>query len=273
MPKKNPLSDKARKLYEQGMKLVDIADKLDVPPGTIRRWKSTQNWDKKSQESKPERSGKKSERSPNKKERLTAAAEDGTKETMQNVELSTEEQLFCVYYNRTYNATQSYLKAYKTSYDTANAEGYKLLVRPCIQKELARLKEIKRQMIAMTEEDIVELQMRIAFADVGDYQKWEDGLVSAISSEMVDTQLVKRVGQGKYGLELELKDSQKAMDWLTKYFTIHPQDKYRLEFEKQKASVKENTTEQVLKNMKSIEELLQNPVQNRDINDLESQEE
>ena len=62
MPKKNPLSDKARKLYEQGMKLVDIADRLDVPSGTIRRWKSTQNWDKKSQESEPERSGKKSER-------------------------------------------------------------------------------------------------------------------------------------------------------------------------------------------------------------------
>ena len=61
------------------------------------------------------------------------------------------------------------------------------------------------------------------------------------------------------------------MDWLTKYFTIHPQDKYRLEFEKQKASVKENTTEQVLQNMKSIEELLRNPVQNRDITDLDKE--
>lgn len=269
MAKKNPLSDKARKLYEHGMKLVDIADRLDVPPGTIRRWKSTQNWDKKSQESRPERSGKKSERSLNKKERLTAAAEDGTKETMQNDELSEKEQLFCVYYNKTYNATQSYLKAYGCSYETANVEGYRTLVKPSIQKELARLKEIKRKMIAMTEEDIVELQMRIAFADVGDYQKWEGGLVLETSSDMVDTQLVKKVGQGKFGLELELKDSQKAMDWLTKYFTIHPQDKYKLEFEKQKASVKENTTEQVLQNMKSIEELLQNPVQNRDITDLE----
>ncbi|MGN0400904.1 MAG: phage terminase small subunit-related protein [Acetatifactor sp.] len=43
--KKNPLSDKAYELYTNGMKLVDIAAKLDVPPGTVRRWKSTHNWD------------------------------------------------------------------------------------------------------------------------------------------------------------------------------------------------------------------------------------
>lgn len=43
--KKNPLSDKAYELYKSGMKLVDIAAKLDVPPGTVRRWKSTHNWD------------------------------------------------------------------------------------------------------------------------------------------------------------------------------------------------------------------------------------
>ena len=128
MTKKNPLSDKAHEMYDHGMKLVDIAAELGVPQGTIRRWKSTQNWNKKGQDSASERSGKKSERSHKKKEQFNVAADDGTKETMQNDELSTEEQLFCVYYNRTYNATQSYLKAYQTGYATANAEGYKLLV-------------------------------------------------------------------------------------------------------------------------------------------------
>ena len=39
--KKNPLCDKAHEMYKQGMKLVDIADALEVPPGTVRRWKST----------------------------------------------------------------------------------------------------------------------------------------------------------------------------------------------------------------------------------------
>ena len=62
MTKKNPLSDKAHEMYDHGMKLVDIAAELGVPQGTIRRWKSTQNWNKKGQDSASERSGKKSER-------------------------------------------------------------------------------------------------------------------------------------------------------------------------------------------------------------------
>lgn len=41
------------------MKLVDIAKKLDVPASTVRRWKSTQNWDGKTKGKKNERSQKK----------------------------------------------------------------------------------------------------------------------------------------------------------------------------------------------------------------------
>lgn len=45
MPKaKNKLVDEAFALYRQGLKLKDIAEKLDVPSGTIRRWKSTYKW-------------------------------------------------------------------------------------------------------------------------------------------------------------------------------------------------------------------------------------
>jgi uncharacterized protein YjcR len=35
----------AKKLYRKGNKLVDIAKHLNVPEGTIRRWKSTYQWD------------------------------------------------------------------------------------------------------------------------------------------------------------------------------------------------------------------------------------
>lgn len=43
--RKNPLADKAYELYKSGMKLVDIADQLGKPEGTIRRWKNTYDWD------------------------------------------------------------------------------------------------------------------------------------------------------------------------------------------------------------------------------------
>lgn len=51
---------KAKELYLKGMKLVEIASQLNLPEGTVRRWKSTHKWG-------CERSGKKSERSHRKR--------------------------------------------------------------------------------------------------------------------------------------------------------------------------------------------------------------
>ncbi len=41
----NEKAEKAHELYKGGMKLVEIASQLDVPAGTVRRWKSTYDWD------------------------------------------------------------------------------------------------------------------------------------------------------------------------------------------------------------------------------------
>lgn len=60
---RSPDSIEAEKLYKEGMLLVDIAKKLGRPEGTVRRWKSTQNWDgtdnEKGKKKENERSGKK----------------------------------------------------------------------------------------------------------------------------------------------------------------------------------------------------------------------
>lgn len=56
---RSPNSIEAEEMYKNGMKLVDIAKKLDVPASTVRRWKSTQNWDGNTKEKKTERSQKK----------------------------------------------------------------------------------------------------------------------------------------------------------------------------------------------------------------------
>ncbi len=40
----------AEKLFQKGMKLIDIAKKLDIPEGTIRSWKNRGKWDIKSSE-------------------------------------------------------------------------------------------------------------------------------------------------------------------------------------------------------------------------------
>ena len=122
--KKNPLSDKAYELYKQGMKLVDIAAELEVPPGTVRRWKSTHGWDGERSECD---TSKKSERSGKKRTEKKPTIDDGTRETLQNEDLTAEQQMFCIYYSRTFNAAQSYQKAYGCTYESALCAGPRLL--------------------------------------------------------------------------------------------------------------------------------------------------
>lgn len=255
--KKNPLSDKAYELYKQGMKLVDIAAELEVPPGTVRRWKSTHGWD--GERSECDKS-KKSERSVKKRTEKKPVIDDGTRETLRNDELTAEQQMFCIYYSRTFNAAQSYQKAYGCSYESAIANGSRLLTKDKVRAEIERLKELKRQQIVTSTEDVVELQMRIAFADIGNYMSFgrenvqvmgafgpvkdpdtkqyltkEVNAVRLADSNNVDTQIIQEVKQGKDGVSIKLADKQKAFDWLTKYFLMHPESKYRAEYEKRRA--------------------------------------
>lgn len=45
MPKaRNAKVDEALALYRQGLKLIEISRKLDIPEGTVRRWKCTYKW-------------------------------------------------------------------------------------------------------------------------------------------------------------------------------------------------------------------------------------
>lgn len=41
----DPRIEQAEELYKKGMKLVEIASQLNLPEGTVRRWKCTHKWD------------------------------------------------------------------------------------------------------------------------------------------------------------------------------------------------------------------------------------
>ena len=56
----DPRIEKAKSMCLRGMKLVEIASQLNLPEGTVRRWKSTHKWEN-------ERSDKNSERSEKRK--------------------------------------------------------------------------------------------------------------------------------------------------------------------------------------------------------------
>ena len=238
----NEKVEEAKKLYQQGMKLVEIASKLEVPSGTVRRWKSTYHWDKERSKLKSERSEKKSEQNKKKIEVIANEVE----EVIKNPNLTDKQRLFCLYYIRQFNATKAYQKAYGCDYNVANAEGYKLLVNPCIKDEIHRLKQGKLNKAMMESEDIFQKYIDIAFADVTDYVKFgnEDikvpdeingertitiSYVNLKNDTEVDGTLITEVSKGKDGVKVKLADRMKALQWLS--------DHMDLATEKQKAEI------------------------------------
>lgn len=272
--------EKAEQDYMAGMKYKDIAEKYGTTINTVKSWKKRYAWSRGEGAHKEEKVCTQKSKGAPKKE---APIDDGTKATLQNDDLTPEQQMFCIYYSMTFNAAQSYQKAYGCSYESAIANGSRLLTNDKVRAEIKRLKEIKRQQIVADADDIVELQMRIAFADIGNYVSFgqkevtdiatdETYMVSVVDlkeSKNTDTQLIQEVKRGKDGVSVKLADKQKAIDWLTKYFLLHPDDKYKAEFDKKRAEVSDNSGEKILQNMQTIADILQHPVANRSIADLE----
>ena len=269
MPRiRDPNRDKSFEIYKTNdgnIDLVEIASQLNVPPGTIRGWKAKDHWEQQLNELngtlQKERNAPKGKNPPKKKAREKPLAE--IEQVIDNPDLTDKQRLFCLYYIKSFNATQSYLKAYKCNYETALVAGPRLLGNVRVKAEIEQLKEIKRQQIAVDESDLVELHMRIAFADMGDYVSFgreeiqvmgmfgpvkdEDGnvcteVVNTVrlnESSMVDTQLIKEVKQGKDGVAIKLIDRCKSLEWLDKHFLMNPMDRHKLEYDQRKMALAE----------------------------------
>jgi len=135
---------------------------------------------------------------------------------------------------------QSYLKAYGSTYKAAKSKSYALLKNPKICDEIKRLKEIKRKTMFIDAVDVVDLHMRIAFADITDFVEFrnletdDDVMDSKIRSEvyiknsdMVDGMLLTEVSLSKNGAKVKLVDRQKSLDFLERYFLLNPMDKHK----------------------------------------------
>lgn len=220
----NEKAEKARELYKGGMKLVEIASQLDVPAGTVRRWKSTYHWDGECQS---ERSGKKSERSESKKSVTKRAVADEVKQVIQNTDLTDKQQLFCIHYIRCFNATKAYQKAYGCDYTTAMVNGSQLLRNPKVKDEILRLKQDRLNREFINESDIFQKYMDIAFADINDFVDVSAGFVTA--KDGIDGTIVSEVSNTQSGIKIKLADRMKALQWLS--------DHMDLATEKQKAEI------------------------------------
>ena len=242
MPKqRSPDSYKAEEMYKQGMKLVEIASQLNLPEGTVRRWKCTYKWDS-------ERSDKKASVRKKKQNDKKAVAED-VEQVMNNPDLTDKQRLFCLHYVKCFNATKAYQKAYGCSYETAMVRGSETLRNVKVRDEIHRLKQNRLNREMLDEHDIFQKYMDIAFADITDYVEFgreeiqvmgafgpvevkdpETGervtlkktvnTVRFKESDDVDGTLIAEVKQGKDGASVKLMDRMKALNWLAEHMDL-----------------------------------------------------
>ena len=240
MPRaKNAKAEVALNLYRQGVLLKDIAAQLNVPAGTVRRWKSTYKWEDN------ERSQKESERSQNKKSIL----KDDIESVNENVNLTEKQRLFCLYYVRCFSATKAYQKAYQCDYFTAKAHGFELLRVVAIKTEIQRLKQSRLNRELLDESDIFQKYMDIAFADVTDFGEFgqdeeyvigpygvveikdpETGEKKPLTQKIntvrfkeskdVDGTLISEIKNGRNGASIKLADRMRALDWLADHMDL-----------------------------------------------------
>lgn len=248
---------KAKELFDKGYKLIDISKELNIPAGTVRRWKKTYNWSN-------ERSNKKSERSVkvnNKKKNNKETIAEEIKQVINNEALSDKQRLFCIFYSKSFNATKAYQKAYGCIYETAMVNGCKLLSNPKIKKQIDALTQIQFNKVAI-KNGVIQKYIDIAFSDLGEYIKFgkkqkgawtknefgedipvidpdtgeqkiiEYSYVDLNESVRVDTTLISEISEGKDGIKIKLADKMKALEFLTKHCNLlNDEEKTKLELE------------------------------------------
>lgn len=227
MPRKpDARIEKARELYLAGAKLTDIAKELGVPEGTVRSWKNRYGWDR--------NVAKKECNVANQTKRRKRAVADEVESVMQNTDLTDKQRLFCIYYIRSFNATKAYQKAYDVDYATAASISYRLLENDGVKNEIMRLKKNRLNRELLSEEDIVQRYIDIAYADINDYMELKSGSIAFKDSDGFDGMLVKKVVSGKTN-SIELHDSMKALKWLSDHMDLATEEQ-RLRIEKLKES-------------------------------------
>ncbi|MCX0353265.1 terminase small subunit [Clostridium perfringens] len=258
---RSPNRDKAFEIYKDhdgDIKLIDIAKELNIKDSQIRKWKSQDNWDEKLKGALPISKGNVTNQNKNKtniKKEVKEPIAEEVKEVLENAELTDKQRLFCIYYIKYFNATKAYKKAYGCSYETAMVEGFRTLRNPKIQSEIEKLKQHKLNQVMLSEEDIFQRYMDIAFSDITDYVNFgkreieilEDNQSKTIEvnyvdfndSYNVDGTIISEVKQGKDGVSIKLYDKMKALQWLSDHMNIAT-DKQKVELEVLKSKIVNN---------------------------------
>lgn len=183
--------------------------------------------------------------------------------------LTDKQRLFCMYYVRSLNATSAYKKVYECSYQTAMANGSRLLSKAKIREAVAELKKQRLESLDLDKFDVLEKYKAIAFADITDFidftQVESESTETSVEynpdgskksektevvpytytkfamhhSEEIDGTLITELSKGKDGMfKVKLADKMAALAFLAKYTDLLSENELKqLKEEKVKADI------------------------------------
>lgn len=185
-----------------------------VPQSYIRKWMKEENWDKYVMEDQ----GDKVKVSEKTKQFIQSAAEE--------YGLSEQEETFCYHYFKCKNATQAAMKAGYSSAYAYNC-GYQFLNKPHIKRFLKDLQAQACEEVFVDTLDIIRMWAKIAFADMNDYVSVSAAGVMLKGSNQTDGQVITEIKEGKDGITIKMADKMKALDRLSAYLRILPEDQVK----------------------------------------------
>lgn len=157
---------------------------------------------------------------------------------------------------KSFNATQAAIKA---GYSPASAHvtGCRLLKNEKVADEIRRIKKEMVGEIFVEAMDVLQVYVKIAFADMTDYVTFGKKEVQAVGksgplfdeennpvmkeisfvdvkhSDLVDGTVITEAKLGKEGIAIKLADKMKALEKLSQYFDLFP-DSFKRKIENEK---------------------------------------
>lgn len=223
-----------------------IAEALGVAEGTIRTWKKQDKWVDALTGGKLKT--EKTDGFPDEpvEYKVPITPEEVLDEhEYWDIELTEKQRDFVIYYVKYWSQIKAHMKAYGSSYKTANKVAYAVFKLPKVQKAIRIVRDNVMEDVMMSKKALLQKWIDIAFADMTDFVEFGSEEVIATDHngepvvntkgeqvihnrnyvalkdhKRIDGTIVTELKQGKDGVTIKLGDKMKALEYLSKHYDL-----------------------------------------------------
>jgi phage terminase small subunit len=259
---RDPRRDESFEMWKASgseLDLVYIAEKLCLPPGTVRGWKAKDKWDEKlngTLQSNERNAPKNAERSKREKH-----IQEDESETIQNkkearhesLNITPKQRLFVQEYLIDLNATQAAIRAGYAP-DSAHVQGPRLIGNDRVQLAIKEAQQAREKRTGITADRVVEQIAKIAFVDLRDIVTWKDGKIRVRPSDEIDGTVLAEISEtisegGAISKKVKINDRMRALDMLAKHTGLLDSHRRKLEESKEKRAAEKHALDMAKANV------------------------